>query len=67
MESPVSLILLESFDNMKDGTVIMDERFKRPDVYFEEEGTRLFPNGTILYANGTEAQGLVIWGAMDPW
>jgi hypothetical protein len=45
----------------------MDERFKRPDVYFEDEGRRLFPNGTILYTNGTEETGLVFWGAMDPW
>jgi hypothetical protein len=45
----------------------MDERFKRPDVYFEDEGRRLFPNGTILHTNGTEETGLVFWGAMDPW
>lgn len=45
----------------------MDQRFKRPDLYFEEDGTRLFPNGTILYQNGTQAQGVVFWGAMDPW
>ncbi len=51
----------------KDGTVVMDERFKRPDVYFEDEGRRLFPNGTILHTNGTEETGLVFWGAMDPW
>ena len=45
----------------------MDERFKRPDVFLEEEGTRLFPNGTIRYSNGTEGTGLAFWGAMDPW
>jgi len=44
----------------------MDQRFKDPGVFFEDGPTRLFPNGTVVYENGTSSDSVVFWGAMDP-
>ena len=35
-------------------------------MFFEDGQTRLFPNGTVVYQNGTSSEGVVFWGAMDP-
>ena len=51
---------------LKDGTVFMDQRFKDPRVFFEDGQTKLFPNGTLVYQNGTFSEGDMFWGTMDP-
>ena len=46
--------------------IYLNDGLEKEGVYFEtEDATRLFPNGTILYSNGTKAIGEVFYGAVD--
>lgn len=47
--------------------IFLNEELEKDGVYFEaqESNTKLFPNGTIIYANGTKVDGQVFYGAVD--
>ena len=40
--------------------------FKRSDVYFVDGERKIFPNGTLLYADGSQVDAPVFWGVIDP-
>ena len=39
---------------------------KRSDVFFEDGERKIFPNGTIIYADGSQLDAPVFWGVLDP-
>ena len=46
--------------------IYLNEELEKDGVYFEtQDATKLFPNGTIIYTNGTSAHGTVYYGAVD--
>lgn len=46
--------------------IFLNEELEKDGVYFEtQESTKLFPNGTIIYSNGTAVDGKVFFGAVD--
>jgi len=50
---------------LQDGNVFLDDRFKKPGVFFQDGDTKMFPNGTMLYANGTVKEAVVFYGVYD--
>ena len=51
---------------VKDHGVVLDARFQRKDVFFQDGDTTIFPNGTMVYEDGSQAEAAVFWGALDP-
>ena len=51
---------------VKDQGVVLDARFQRKDVFFQDGDTTIFPNGTMVYEDGSQAEAAVFWGALDP-
>ena len=51
---------------VKDQGVVLDTRFQRKDVFFQDGATTIFPNGTMVYEDGSQAEAAVFWGALDP-
>ena len=51
---------------VKDQGVVLDARFQRKDVFFQDGATTIFPNGTMVYEDGSQAEAAVFWGALDP-
>ena len=39
---------------------------KRSDVFFEDGERKIFPNGTIIHADGSQVDAPVYWGVIDP-
>ena len=35
-------------------------------MYFEDGASKIFPNGTIIYDDGSQIEASVFYGAMDP-
>ena len=40
-------------------------RFQKPDVFFEDGDTKIFPNGTMISQDGSQVEANVFWGALD--
>jgi len=51
---------------VKDKGIFLDSRFKKSDVYFEDGASKIFPNGTIIYDDGSQIEASVFFGAIDP-
>ena len=46
--------------------VYLEKDLEKENVFFElDDSTMIFPNGTIIYQNGTKAEGTVHYGAVD--
>ena len=47
-------------------TLVLIMLLQDPGVYFQDVASKIFPNGTMLFKNGTVTEASVFWGAMDP-
>ena len=44
----------------------LDICVQKSDVYFEDGASKIFPNGTIIYDDGSQIEASVFFGAIDP-
>ena len=44
----------------------LDICVQKSDVYFEDGANKIFPNGTIIYDDGSQIEASVFFGAIDP-